>query len=181
MDKQHIISILISNHGAFYTKLDSLSDEQFLKQNGSKWSASQQLDHIVKSVKPVDMAFGLPLFVLKMKFGTANRQSRTYEELVTKYLNALRNKRDFKMPSEFAPSQIQVEQRQKAGEKLDKLIHKLCKRLLKFSEKELDTYILPHPLMGKLTLREMLYFTAYHVQHHDKQILENLANANTKG
>lgn len=180
MDKTHIIEIISNNHRSFLKKLNALSDEDFTEQPNDKWSAGQQLDHIVKSVKPVDMAFGLPLFVLKMKFGVANRASKTYEELVTKYLNALEKKSDFKMPSEFAPSQIQVEQRQKAGEKLDRLIHKLCKRLSKFSEEKLDTYILPHPLMGKLTLREMLYFTAYHVQHHDKQILENLADANTK-
>jgi hypothetical protein len=38
----------------------------------------------------------------------------------------------------------------------------------------LDLLILPHPLLGKLTLREMLYFTLYHVEHHEKQVLENL-------
>ncbi|WP_350287698.1 hypothetical protein [uncultured Croceitalea sp.] len=42
------------------------------------------------------------------------------------------------------------------------------------SEIELDTFILPHPVMGDQTLREILYFTAYHVLHHDRQILENL-------
>jgi hypothetical protein len=29
---------------------------------------------------------------------------------------------------------------------------------------------LPHPLLGKLTLREMLYFTAYHADHHRHSI-----------
>lgn len=33
---------------------------------------------------------------------------------------------------------------------------------------ELDKYILPHPLLGKLTIREMMYFTIYHVEHHKK-------------
>ncbi|NKI33102.1 DinB family protein [Croceivirga thetidis] len=179
MDKEHIISAIVSNHDAFFAKLDSLSDEEFLKQPGNKWSAGQQLDHLIKSVKPVDMAFGLPMFVLKMKFGVANRPSKSYEDLVTKYLNALGKKSDFKIPSEFDPKQIPLERRKKASEKLDKLVHKLCSRLSKFSEEELDNYILPHPLMGKVTLREMLYFTAYHVQHHDKQILENLANADS--
>ena len=179
MDKENIIGDLVKNHNSFLKKLNALPDSDYIKQPNNKWSAGQQLDHIAKSVKPVDMAFGLPLFVLKMKFGVANRPSKNYEDLVAKYRTALDRNKDFKMPSEFAPSQIPVEQRQKAGEKLDKLIHKLCKRLSKFSEEELDLYILPHPLMGKLTLREMLYFTAYHVQHHDKQILENLANAHS--
>ncbi len=58
--------------------------------------------------------------------------------------------------------------------KLQGLVQKLCKRMNKYSEEELDKYILPHPLMGKVTLREMLYFTIYHVQHHEKQIFPNL-------
>ena len=47
---------------------------------------------------------------------------------------------------------------------------KFEKRLSKFSEKELSTLLLPHPLLGKLTLREFGYFTHYHTKHH----LENI-------
>ena len=35
-------------------------------------------------------------------------------------------------------------------------------------KKQLDHYLLPHPLLGKITLREMLFFSAYHIQHHTK-------------
>jgi hypothetical protein len=49
-------------------------------------------------------------------------------------------------------------------------------KAVKFSEKDLDTLILPHPLLGKVTLREMLYFTIYHVQHHVEQVKTNLAD-----
>ena len=40
----------------------------------------------------------------------------------------------------------------------------------KWSEDDLDLYVIPHPLMGKLTFREILYFTIYHVKHHKKQM-----------
>ena len=33
-------------------------------------------------------------------------------------------------------------------------------------KKQLDTYILPHPVIGKLSIREMLYFTHLHTVHH---------------
>jgi hypothetical protein len=42
----------------------------------------------------------------------------------------------------------------------------LSEKLNKFTEEELDKYILPHPLLGKLTIREMMFFTIYHVLHH---------------
>ena len=46
----------------------------------------------------------------------------------------------------------------------------LCKKLKNYSEKELEVYILPHPLLGKLTLREMLYFNILHAEHHRNSV-----------
>ncbi|NBX80802.1 MAG: DinB family protein, partial [Flavobacteriales bacterium] len=43
-----------------------------------------------------------------------------------------------------------------------------------FTEDDLDKYVLPHPLLGKLTLREMLCFTIYHVKHHVEIIKRDL-------
>ena len=37
---------------------------------------------------------------------------------------------------------------------------------LAWSERALDRYRLPHPLLGRLTVREMLLFTLYHSVHH---------------
>ena len=36
----------------------------------------------------------------------------------------------------------------------------------RWSESDLDTLALPHPLMGLLSARELLHFTAYHTEHH---------------
>ncbi|WP_350293506.1 DinB family protein [uncultured Croceitalea sp.] len=174
MDKQAVISLLEENHQIFISKISSLSDTDFNRKIASKWTSSQQLEHIIKSVKPVDMAFSLPMFVLKMKFGLANRPSKTYPDLVKKYLKTLEKNKGYEVPPEFTPEEIPLARKEKSLKKLKKLASKLASRIPRFSEEELDTYILPHPLMGKLTLREMLYFTAYHVEHHDRQILENL-------
>ena len=174
MKKAEIAQKLILNHKNFITTLNQLSEKDFERNRENKWSAGQQLEHIIKSVKPVEMAFGLPAFVLKRKFGLANRPSKSYDDLVTKYKNTLNTKSDFKMPNEFAPNEASFSKRKKELEKLDQSVQKLCTRVNTFSEEELDKFVLPHPLMGKVTLREMLYFTAYHVQHHQKQIPKNL-------
>jgi uncharacterized damage-inducible protein DinB len=49
----------------------------------------------------------------------------------------------------------------KEGKRLSKTTHK-------WSESDLDKYMLTHPLkeMGNMTVREMLLFTIYHTQHH---------------
>lgn len=176
MDKQAISQLLILNHKALISEIDELSDEDFVRKPGAKWTAGQQLEHIIKSVKRTDMAYGLPLFVLKMKFGLSNRPSRSYDELVKKYLMRLEKNKDYTMPKAFAPDEVPLKRKQKSLDKLQKLIKKLTGRVARISEEELDTYILPHPVLGKLTLREMLYFTAYHASHHERQVHENLKN-----
>ncbi len=174
MDKQAIASQLIKNHEAFISKISQLSDEDFMKRPGKKWSAGQQLEHIIKSVQRTDMAYGLPLFVLKTKFGISEEPSMSYDNLVKKYLKVLDDNKDYVLPATFAPGEIPLKNRHKSLTKLQKLVIKLSGRIARFSEDELDTHMIPHPVMGKLSLREMLYFTIYHVEHHDKQILSNL-------
>ena len=46
----------------------------------------------------------------------------------------------------------------------------LISYLQNWSEEELETYNCPHPVFGKITVREILYFTIYHVQHHNETI-----------
>jgi len=43
---------------------------------------------------------------------------------------------------------------------------KLIKQINNWSEEKLDKCLIPHPLLGKLILREMLFFTNWHTQHH---------------
>jgi len=59
---------------------------------------------------------------------------------------------------------------------LDRLqveIKKLEYKTRKISDKNLDTVILPHPLMGKMIVREIIMWSAYHIEHHTKQLIEN--------
>jgi hypothetical protein len=35
-----------------------------------------------------------------------------------------------------------------------------------WSEADLDRLLLPHPILGKITAREMLFFAIYHGHHH---------------
>jgi len=48
----------------------------------------------------------------------------------------------------------------------------LKKILNKWDEKSLGEYILPHPAIGKITIREMMYFTIFHTDHHLRTLKE---------
>lgn len=163
---------LNESHAQFIRTIQNVSDADFTKSVNNKWTTGQQLDHIIKSVAPVNMACTLPKVVLKIMFGKANRPSRTYDQLVEKYQGKL--KQGGRAPGRFVPAIISVSQRSALISKLEKLTRSLSGKLEGFSEAQLDVLLLPHPLLGKLTLREMIYFTIYHAGHHEKQVIDNL-------
>jgi hypothetical protein len=172
MNKPAIKTMLLEQHHSFITYLDGLTNEEFLVSKNGKWTAGQQLEHIVISVKPLRQVLRLPKFILPLIWGKANRASKSYEDLVKKYLAKLEN--GGRATPRFSPKTVSVEKRQALQSKLKKEVEKLAKQLDKMSEEELDQYILPHPLLGKLTIREMLYFTIYHVQHQEELTKRNL-------
>ncbi len=169
MNKEQIAELLHTHYGHFIDRLREMNTTDFCFAPKGKWSAGQQLDHIIKAVSPVNRAMGLPVFILRWNFGTANRPSKTYEQLVEKYKQKLEE--GGRAAGRFVPATVSATEKEQLIEKLNSLVKKLAGKTHRYSEEALDKYILPHPLLGKLTLREMLYFTAYHVEHH-RQLVE---------
>jgi hypothetical protein len=170
MQKPEIEERLTRNHSAFTGFIGQLSDVLVNNAMPGKWTPIQQMSHISKSVAPVKLALTLPKFALRTLFGKANRPSRTYDELVARYKNKL--EAGGKSPTRFIPDSTC--DRRQLHQLLENNVAVLVRKMNRFSEQELDKYILPHPLLGKLTLREMLYFTIYHVEHHHAQINPSL-------
>jgi hypothetical protein len=168
MNKQALSRNLTENHLEFIACLDQLAAEEFTSSKNDKWTAGQQLEHIYLSVKPVGLGLRLPKFLLKLIWGKSNREGRSYDELIERYQAKLAN--GSKASGAFVPNKVDLKKGQKLKEKLKNEVLNLCLSIEKVSEEDLDCYLLPHPILGKLTLREMLYFTIYHVKHHEKQI-----------
>jgi hypothetical protein len=162
--KQEIIMGLIEKVTGFNGYVAALSKEQFETTPANKWSAGQNLDHLIRAIKPLQLAYSLPKFVLKILFGRANRRSRTYEELVAKYKSKIAA--GGKASGQFIPPHIPFERKEALIDRYNLHKDKLIRKIVKQSEADLDNYILPHPLLGKVTLREMLFFTIYHNEHH---------------
>ena len=168
-NKSKVNEELSKHHQEFDALIDRLPLEVFEDNSASKWSAGQLQQHIILSLKPIVLAMRLPKFLLHYQFGLTNRPSRSYNELVARYLKAL-DGRAALAPKRFTPKQIGSEAKQQQTIQFNKLINRLMQLVNKWGEDDLDLYVIPHPLMGKLTFREILYFTIYHVQHHKKQI-----------
>ncbi|MBS1734309.1 MAG: DinB family protein [Bacteroidetes bacterium] len=173
MGKQAIKAKLHDSHNSFICYLNGLTEAEFLTSKNDKWTAGQQLEHIYLGVKPVRQLMSLPKFIPKIIWGQANRESKSYEELVKKYLLKLEN--GGRATGRFIPKTVSLEKGKKLKVDLKNEVDKLVAELDKVTEHDLDKYILPHPLLGKLTMREMLYFTIYHVEHHQELTQRNLA------
>lgn len=164
---------LIENHRYFTDYIDTLPDDVFEVSRNGKWSPGQHLDHIRRSVQPLAQGFRLPKWLIKMIFGRSNRQGRTYDELVKKYTQKLQE--GGSASGRFIPKEINLTHKKKLISSLSIDVQSLTRNLNKFSESELENIVLPHPLLGKLTMKEMMYFTIYHAEHHQHLTENNIS------
>ena len=166
--KKEIITGLTTQFDAFMQTIATFPEAHFEDMPNGKWSAGQNLHHLISSVNPLHLAFAMPKFILKWQFGKPNREPRTYEALVERYQEKLAN--GGTAPIAFEPPVIPLLQREKLLKNYLNHKNRLVSSVEKWSEHDLDNYLLPHPLLGKLTLREMLFFTIYHNEHHRKAV-----------
>lgn len=160
----------------FTSRIDSV---QFFHQPKEKWSIAQNVNHLTISADTTRLAFILPKFIVTLYAGKPNRPSRSYDELVNKYKMKLQQ--GGRASGRFIPKIISP----KTGK--ENLLHSFTSSMTKLSnaiEKKwtdplLDQYIAPHPLLGKITIRELCYFTIYHTQHHLGIVKERLSENNT--
>lgn len=168
MDIATITDELRRHHESFIDVVHALPVGQLELTPNGKWSPGQHVEHLRMSVRPVAMAMLLPRWFLRWRFGAPNRVPRTYEGLVHRYQEKLAA--GGKAPGNFSPPMINAADVVHRSAGLLRTVDRLCTRTSCWKEHDLDRYLLPHPLLGKLTLREMLYFTIHHVQHHMKLV-----------
>ena len=164
MNKEEIIDRLKSNHESFISFIAALNETEFNYSKDGKWNAGQTLDHLYRAVSTLSRAMMLPKFLFALLFGKANRDSKDYDGLVAKYKGKLAD--GGRAHGRYLPEKVSFANQQKTAMALRKSVDSICRSLDSYSETSLDRYILPHPLLGKVTIREMLYFTIYHAEHH---------------
>jgi hypothetical protein len=136
----------------------------------SAWTAAEQLAHLNTVVSAVAKGFAAPRLLLRLRYGRSRSPQRTHTALRDHYRSLLaaggRATGPF-VPArhDLAPAQIEAH-RGSLLARWGRVNGRLQKALEPWGEKQLDTIRLPHPLLGKITAREMIYFTVYHSEHH---------------
>lgn len=164
MDKNDLISLLNKHYQDFIEYIKSLSEEDYQFRYKEKWDASQQLSHLILSVKPLVQVFSLPPSLIEEKFGKTDRAGVSYEALREDYLEKL--KEGGKAPARYLPEVSPFSQREALCRELTQAVMELSVKIENFPEKTLDQLQIPHPLLANLTMREMLFNATYHPIHH---------------
>ena len=174
MNLDDITRQLRSSSKQFVAFCNPIPDTLFFFQPADKWSIAQNVKHLIISVSRTQLAYSLPKFMVRLIAGKPNRLSPTYDELVDKYNTKL--EQGGKAGKPFIPKEI-AEGTSKifllnrfavVTERLAEIMEK------KWTNPQLDNYLAPHPLLGKITLRELGYFTIHHTSHHLEIIKKRL-------
>jgi DNA-binding response OmpR family regulator len=147
--------------------------KDFFTRHGEVWSASDNVDHLIKSHKPLAKALRLPKITLQAMFGKPQKSSMPYEELCQIYRDEIAKGAQASgryLPNQENPAAEGGEEKKKdLLEQFSKASAELVSAVEKWDENELDQYQLPHPILGKLTIQELLFFTIYHNLRHASQ------------
>lgn len=165
MEKSQIYSLLKTQHEELMQYLLHLSDEEIHLQREGKWSTLQNIDHLLKSAKTVNPAVRKSSLVLRTAFGKPNREARTYEGLVKRYQERLEGVKA-EAPKAYRAAESKELDRERVLKEYDAEMQRFIDYVAKVKERKLDRTLLPHPLLGKLLLREIFYFMHYHTDHH---------------
>ncbi len=163
-----IVRELGSLHEQSTTFWNGFSDADFFAPLGEAWSPADNVRHLEKSIRPVARALRLPRPLLWIAFGSARDPSRRYDAIRTIYQQRLSEgvtAGPYAPTPRPSPADPTTARRELMAQR-EATARALASAIERWSERALDRRRLPHPALGKLTVREMLFFTLYHNLHH---------------
>ncbi|WP_418637017.1 DinB family protein [Winogradskyella sp.] len=175
MDKEAIADLIEAKYSELITWLENQPNDSWTQGPEGKWTTGQHALHLLQSIIPLNNALSMPKYLLRFKYGKANRPVRPYAAIVKRYQERLseakgktnKSSKNLKTPTladkQYLLNRIQTEEK------------KLQYKTRRISNKNLDTVVLPHPLMGKMPVREIIMWTAHHVEHHTNTLKQIIA------
>lgn len=126
-----------------------------------KWSFGEEMVHLTMSTNGTGMLLSSP----DERLMPSDHPSRTYEDIKAEYLEKLALNPTIgqaiadKEPKNYTKAALQANFSAAAQAALQSLT--------RWDESKSDQWMVwKHPLLGKMTAREMIYFSVYHTRHH---------------
>ena len=170
LTREDLASVLSASEVDVAAFFGSLTSEELVLRVESAWTAAEQLAHLNTVVSAVAKGFAAPRLLLRIRYGRSRSSRRGHTALRDHYRGLLASGGRAAGPfvparHDLEPPQIEAH-RQSLLARWGRVNGRLQKAFAPWDEKDLDTIRLPHPLLGKITAREMIYFTVYHSEHH---------------
>jgi hypothetical protein len=149
--------------------------QQFFTKTGDAWSAADYFKHMLLSLKPFVKGVERTPEKLKAMFGEASQPSRSYHEVNAAYMKRLAEgirAEDYEAvtPATFRLPEGTSDEKSTLVEVWNDAHTRLFRVIDAWTEADLDTVQIPHPALGMVTVREMLYFTLLHNTLHSRDI-----------
>lgn len=161
--KSEIIEALQNSFEEIAQFISSTPDELFNQKKDGKWSIAENFDHLIKSNKPVASVLKKNKLFFLM-FGLSLEKSMDFETLKSNYF--LKLSQGGQATGTYIPDSNPAFNKEELLKNWKMIGEKFSKRLDRWTERDIDRFRLPHPLLGKLTFREMLFFSIFHNLHH---------------
>jgi hypothetical protein len=161
--KQEISEAIQALCDEYNAIIESLDKKAFTDSIPGKWSIADNMEHLISTNTVTALGFRMPKAALALSFGKHEGASRELQDLIRVYQLAISSGSG--SPLLYVPKMPFL-----GKDILKKAFNLSCEGLLQaaeeWTESHLDIYQLPHPILGKVTGREMLGFSAYHLYHH---------------
>lgn len=170
------LSRLVTEGTAF---LSAMPDLSFFAPQGPAWSPADHVRHLQMSSAPLVLGLKLPRFILRLRFGSHRGPSRRFVEVRELYLTALAKGASAGKytPESEPPASSSTDRRHEIMNSWTAVTVELTNAMAEWKDIELDRHQVPHPILGTLTVREMLFFTVYHSAHHLRRVRERALDA----
>ncbi len=155
----------------FFLKLD---EDTFFSKPKDGWSPLENIIHLQSSISPLTIFLRKDLRFILYLFGKGSSR-KTIQETIEIYRNRLQSGSGSGFFTPFgilhfpSPGKKQFEVHQ-----LESSIESIMQSISSWTEEELDDICIPHPILGIIPVREMLYFTLYHIYHHSSKLQTRL-------
>jgi hypothetical protein len=151
----------------FYT---DIPENIFFSKPEIGWSPLENIKHLNSATSVVALFIRKELNFLLLLFGRGDSK-KSIPEIIKNYNDKLNSGSGAGVFSPlFVTNNIDIEKKKSEIKSLIDSIQDLINVLPSWTEEELDGTNIVHPILGILTVREMLYFSLYHLYHHSSKL-----------
>ena len=172
MTQAELVQALEARHQEVGEFFAGLPEATLLANTAPTWNPAQHLIHLTRANSRIAQGFQARDALPDNNSG----HSRPYEVVRESYLAALKQAPSELLAKNGAAVQVEANTgRAQILEAYKQATSGLRQAMQTWSETDLDAKAMPHPLLGVISVREMLEFTLYHDLHHLEGVRKSLA------